>query len=541
LTLPPTVLENTDESGSANYFYRYSKRIKPNSQGLKSMARASASSVSEENNLSLAELIPPRILPRVLGRWDLIVVYISIIYASYGSGQMAGAGWQSLSIWILAYLIFLVPAGMCSLELGNLFPEEGGVYVWASKTMGKLPGFMGGWLSWMPVFGAITPWTAIVVSYFSTAFGWELQLWQQVGLQVLAVWAAVFVALFSLRSAQKVVNRLFYIYAALSILTFVVAIAYAIANGSATPLPSSAAEWMPNLQENGAVFALAVLLLLGVETPFNMGVEMKSVNKAAPWMVFGGSFILGAFYLMTTSGVLMTTPLGEADPYVALAVLYGKAGLGWLVGVTGFLYGFCAIAQHVCYQYSYSRLLFISGIEKHLPKVFAYVDPRTRTPVTAILMQGAIITAIVLIMYSNSNLTVATQVLLASITVVWCISNYFFIFPVAIARRIFPHLYSEPGRIAWKIPGGMIGAWLTILIATIGNTIAIYYCFMAPWVPDMPVSAWAPQVATVSGIAIAIGFIIYFINLKQSGSVNVDDELAQYAFLESDTPEDKNS
>jgi amino acid transporter len=494
------------------------------------MARASASS-SPQENITLAELIPPRILPRVLGRWDLIVVYISIIYASYGSGQMAGAGWQAISIWLLAYLIFLVPAGMCSLELGSVFPEEGGVYVWASKTMGKLAGFMGGWLSWMPVFGAVTPWTAIVVSYLSTAFGWELQLWQQVGLQVVAAWIGVIVALFSLRSAQKVVNRLFYVYAALSILSFIAALIYVSANGSATPLPSLG-EMVPNLQENGAIFALAVLLLLGVETPFNMGVEMKSVQQSAPWMVFGGSLILGVFYLLTTSSVLMTTPLGEADPYVSLANLYGSVGWGWMVGAAGFLYAFCAIAQHVCYQYSYSRLLFISGIEKHLPKIFAYLDPRTRTPVTAILLQGAIITAIILVMYSNADLTVATQVLLASITVVWCLSNYFFIFPVAIARTKFAHLYSEPGRVGWKIPGGTFGAWLTIVLATIGNTTAIYYCFASPWVAELSVGQWAPKVGLVSGVAIAIGLLIYFINLKQSESVNVEDELAQYAFLE---------
>jgi glutamate:GABA antiporter len=501
------------------------------------MARASASP-SHQENVTLAELIPPRILPRVLGRWDLIVVYISIIYASYGSGQMAGAGWQALSIWLLAYVIFLIPAGMCSLELGNVFPEEGGVYVWASKTMGKLAGFMGGWLSWMPVFGAITPWTAIATSYLSTAFGWKLALWQQVGIQIMVVWAAVFVALFSLRTAQKVVNRLFYVYAALSILSFIAALVYLGTHGSATPFPT-VSEMVPDLGKNGAIFALAVLLLLGVETPFNMGVEMKSVNQSAPWMVFGGSLILGIFYLITTASVLITTPVGEADPYVALANLYGTVGWNGLVGFTAFLYAFCAIAQHVCYQYSYSRLLFISGIEKHLPKIFAYVDPRTRTPVTAILLQGAIITAIVLVMYSNANMTVATQVLLASITVVWCISNYFFILPVAIARTKFASLYAKPGRVGWRIPGGTLGVWFVIMLATIGNTIAIYYCFAAPWVPDLSVAQWAPQVGLVSGVAIALGLVIYFLNRGQSSSVNVDDELAQYAFLESESEDSR--
>lgn len=487
-------------------------------------------------NLSLAELIPPRILPRVLGRWDLVVAYVSVIYASYASGQMAGAGWQALSIWLLAYVLFLIPAGMCSLEMGNLFPEEGGVYVWASKTMGKFWGFMGGWFSWMPVFGAITPWSAIVVSFFTTATGWELQLWQQVSLQIMVVWAGVFVALFSLKTAQKVVNNLFYFYGGLTILGFIAALIYALMNGSATPLPSPA-EMVPNLQENGAIFALAVLLLLGVETPFNMGVEMKSVKESAPWMVFGGSLMLGIFYLMTTSSVLMTTPLGEADPYVSLALLYGNAGWGWLVATAAFLYALTTIAQHVCYQYSYSRLLFISGIEKQLPKIFSYLDPRTKTPVAAVLLQGAIITLIVLIMYSNSSLAVATQVMLAALTVVWCVSNYFFIFPVILARRNYAHLYAEPDRVGWKIPGGMLGVWLVALVATVGNTIAIYYCFAAPWVADLTVAQWAPRVGLVSGVATLIGVIIYLMSLKSSSNVDVEDELAKYAFLETDKDE----
>lgn len=487
------------------------------------------------DNKSLAELIPPRILPRVLGRWDLIVVYVSVIFGSYASGQMANAGWQAIGIWLLAYVLFLIPAGLCSLEMGNVFPEEGGVYVWASKTMGKMAGFFGGWLSWLPVFGAIATWTAIITSFFTTAFGLSLELWQQVGLQIILVWISVGVALFSLRTAQNVVNKLFYPFMFFILLTFVVGLFHALTQGSATPLPTSFTEFIPNLNENGAVFALAVLLLLGVETPFNMGVEIKSVRDSAPWMIFGGSLMLGVLYLLTTAGIMMATPAGEADPYVALSKIYGDAGLGWLVGVSALFYTFTNLGQIILYQYAYARLLFISGIERHLPKIFAYVDPRTRTPVAAILLQGAVLTLIVLIMYSNSNLTSATQVLLAALTVVWCLSNYFFIFPVAIARRNYAHLYAEPGRVGWKIPGGMVGVWLTIVAATVGNTIAIYYCFAAPWVADMTVGQWAPQVGTVVGVAIAIGLILYFMNLKQSQSVDVEDELAQYAVM--DLPE----
>ena len=40
---------------------------------------------------------------------------------------------------------------MAVVELGNLWPGEGGVYIWATRTMGETWGFIGGYLSWIPV------------------------------------------------------------------------------------------------------------------------------------------------------------------------------------------------------------------------------------------------------------------------------------------------------------------------------------------------------------------------------------------------------
>lgn len=40
-------------------------------------------------------------------------------------------------MWVLGILTFLVPAGMAVVELGNLWPGQGGVYIWATRTMGR--------------------------------------------------------------------------------------------------------------------------------------------------------------------------------------------------------------------------------------------------------------------------------------------------------------------------------------------------------------------------------------------------------------------
>ena len=43
-------------------------------------------------------------------------------------------------MWVLGILTFLVPAGMAVVELGNLWPGQGGVYIWAYPHAWVRPG-----------------------------------------------------------------------------------------------------------------------------------------------------------------------------------------------------------------------------------------------------------------------------------------------------------------------------------------------------------------------------------------------------------------
>src|SRR3970040_210 len=100
----------------------------------------------------LAEIIPPKVLPKSLSRFDLVTIYFALIFGSYGASQMATGGWAAIPMLVLATLCFMIPTILGSWELGTLFPGEGGIYIWAHKTMGPIHGFIAGWLSWMAVF-----------------------------------------------------------------------------------------------------------------------------------------------------------------------------------------------------------------------------------------------------------------------------------------------------------------------------------------------------------------------------------------------------
>ena len=109
------------------------------------------------------ELVPEQILPKVLTTFGLTAVYVFIICWITGSSVMATGGWQAIPFWVLGIVTFLVPAGLAVSELGNLWPGQGGVYIWAYRTMNDNWAFVGGFLSWVPVIlnGASGPATVL--------------------------------------------------------------------------------------------------------------------------------------------------------------------------------------------------------------------------------------------------------------------------------------------------------------------------------------------------------------------------------------------
>lgn len=129
--------------------------------------------VERDTNRMLAELIPPKVLPRALTRFDLISLYFALIFGSYGAAQMAAGGWAGIPMMLLAAATFLLPCALAAYELGTLFPGEGGIYIWAHKTAGPIHGFIAGWLSWVPIFFLLPLGATTIIAHMQYVTGSE--------------------------------------------------------------------------------------------------------------------------------------------------------------------------------------------------------------------------------------------------------------------------------------------------------------------------------------------------------------------------------
>src|SRR5262245_6860713 len=87
-------------------------------------------------------------LKRVLGRADLVLLFVVAITNLNVVPVIAGNGPVTVWLWLLALVFFFWPQGIAVLELARRHPEEGGVYVWTKSAFGDFHGFLSGWCYW---------------------------------------------------------------------------------------------------------------------------------------------------------------------------------------------------------------------------------------------------------------------------------------------------------------------------------------------------------------------------------------------------------
>ena len=82
---------------------------------------------------------------RVLGLGDVVLMNVAADVGLRSISRGARAGVPSISLWVLAWLLFFVPFAAAVMELSRRYPDPGGLYVWVRRALGPRHGFIAGW------------------------------------------------------------------------------------------------------------------------------------------------------------------------------------------------------------------------------------------------------------------------------------------------------------------------------------------------------------------------------------------------------------
>src|ERR671926_13070 len=403
-----------------------------------------------DDRTMVSERIAPGMLPRVLSSFDMVVIFVAIVLFIVNASAVQPAGPAAFSYWILGFLLFLIPGALVTAQLGLMFPQEGSLYVWTQKALGPFWGFFAGFCAWWPgILVMAATGDAVVTIWQFIDTGGLPKNWQQ-GLVILAVlWFSAAISMLRLRMTQNYANAAVVFYGAAIFVIGLAGILWLIGDGhSATGGFGTASNWWPH-SSTWTLFGLVILALLGIEVPLNMGVEIVHMRAIKKYL-FCGSIVVMVGYLWATLGTMLALPASKSvgnTTDILVAVQTGFWGSHVFAIVIALLLLWFFVANTIVYNYSFSRLLFVSGLEQRMPSQLGRVNEKTKVPVYAILAQTVLSSLFVVAIFnpwvSGNNNQKAYWLFQAAVTVIWCISMVLLFADIFLVKRAFPQRFEE--------------------------------------------------------------------------------------------------
>jgi APA family basic amino acid/polyamine antiporter len=386
-------------------------------------------------------------LKRTLGKWNLMSLGIGAIigagiFVLTGQVAAANAGPAIMLSFIVAGIACGL-AGLCYAELASTMPVSGSAYTYAYGTLGEVFAWIMGWLLVLEYGVAASTvavgWSGYVVSIL-TDFGisqqifptiayaggegpqWAtplVQLVQDAGATsfpltgtfnlVAAIGIAAVCGLLVLGVSESAsINNVIVVIKIIVLLTFI-----AVGIGYVNP-----DNWVPFIPEPtgvagqfgvGGIFRGAAIIFfayVGFEAVSTAAAEAKNPSKDVPFGILGALFVCTLIYMAVAAVMTGVVPYLELASPAPVAVAIDRMSLDWAntpiilasgepLNIISFMIkigaitGLSSVMLVLCY--GQTRIFYTMARDGLLPRAFAVIHPKYRTPWIGTILLGALI------------------------------------------------------------------------------------------------------------------------------------------------------
>lgn len=299
-----------------------------------------------------------------------------------------------LLVWGLGGVVTLTGA-LTFAELGAMFPQAGGVYVYLKEAYGDLFGFLYGWAYLVVITSGANAALAIACAYY---LGFIFPM-SDTGLKLTAIAALIIVTVVNIlrvKAAEMFAN----IFTGIKLLGIAAVIFIGLFLGKAEFNFTNTAASAP-IENLASAFGLALIGVLWSyggwqHTSFVAG-EARNARRTIPMAMIVGAIVVGAVYLLTNLAYLFLLPVDSitasnslAADAISTVIPFGGVLIALMIAISTF--GTAGI-----YTLSAPRIYYAMARDGLFFKKLAYVHPRFKTPVYAILIQSS--WAVVLLLF----------------------------------------------------------------------------------------------------------------------------------------------
>jgi glutamate:GABA antiporter len=377
---------------------------------------------------------PPH-LKRVLGRWDLVLLFVVAVFNLNVVPSIAANGGVTIWLWIISVLLFFWPQGIAVIELSHRYPGEGGVYLWAKQEFGDFNGFLSGWCYWtnqmLYVPTVMLYFVGVSVYVLGPGHQWLAENKVFALTMSLALLALITVLNIAGLGVGKWINNVGAIGTGIAA---AVLIGLGIAIWLRFGAHLTAADFRMPADYRSVLNSFGVLCfgLVGLELASVMGDEIHDPVRTMPGAVAWGGVISGVLYIATTLTLLVA--VGKNDISILQGIVQAVGHMAERVGIAGITIPF---ALMLCFAIAgigsawtggAARIPFVAGLDSYMPSWMGKIHPKYATPHAALIVQFVVSAVLVVINFAGGIHVQETFQRLLSLAVVLQLVPFLYMF-----------------------------------------------------------------------------------------------------------------
>lgn len=472
----------------------------------------------------------------------LTMMNVSMVAGLANDVQQSFYGLASVTYFAIGAICFFIPTALVAAELASGWSNRGGIFRWVGEGLGKGWGLTCLFILWFQTmlnFGMGMPSFTATIMFYTPNYDAAVKFAQNPQHELLIMtgwiilyWVLAYLATKGVKTFSNLAKYGVIIGSLIPLAVMVILAIVWVAQGHTPAIPMTPKDLIPkwNGMSTLALAAGVFFSYTGIDMNAAHIKQLKHPEKDFTKAMFISIILAFLIFVVGTVIIAMIIPEKQINVlytlYSVFRILGSTIGMPWLYMVLVWALLCNTIAMVVTNMAGPSFMLGQAGGSGFLPR---WLQEKNKHNMPAHLMytQIAGMTIIAYLVKLIPNVEGFVILLTQTITVLYMI-YYILMFTAFLRLR-----YDQPNRPrSFKVPGGMVGAWIVAGIGLISSVFAIVLAIYPPAQVKSEVGSPAIYISVIVilvAIILAICLALYQLS-KHHDWVNPDNEFAPFTW-----------
>ena len=332
--------------------------------------------------------------------FDAVLAAVCVTMVVESVAPTAAIGNSQYFWWLLMFIIFFIPYGFITAELGSTYLDKGGLYDWVKRAYGRSWGSRTAWYYWIQFVFWLASLAVLFTEVLSQVIGRDIPIVISVTLQLALIWIMCYGSLLPISINKWLINLGTYAKVILMLGLGIFGLYCGIVFGFANPI-TSVSGLLPSI---GGITFISVIILnfKGFEVVAAFTGDMKNPKKEIPKAFLLGGILICFFYVFASFGIGAAIPVvdlstsgGLIDSFIYFFNVLSLPG-NVLVPIIGALFLFTLFINVLSWALGVNYVASHAAEQNSMPKVFGRRN-REGAPIGSIILIGVISSLMVIV------------------------------------------------------------------------------------------------------------------------------------------------